>query len=387
MLILVRQPDLMLRSTLLLFISIFALCACSHQVKEVVPVVQEIKGEAQGTTYTIKYIDSAQRDIQAIVDSIFEVIDLSVSTYNPKSVLSQFNNSDSCTVINNHVLDLFLRSDEVYQNSKGSFDPTIKPISELYGFGGAISIFDTLYLSVEDEVLKDSLTQLYMDSLIKETMNYVGWEYVLLDGDILYNSISDLGKKEFRDNFLCKEDRELKMTFDAIAQGYSADVIGDFLIYQMGITDFIIEIGGEILAQGCKPDQSSWTVQIENPDIQNPKATPAIAAIKMDKYRAPAVSGNYRNHKEIGGKQLGHILDPRTGKASMSRVISVAVFADDCAMADAYATAFMIMGVEEAVPFVEGNPSLGVEAYFVYYDREGTLQSYVSTGLEELITP
>ena len=377
----------MFRLTLFLSAFVVLFYACGEKLEKEVSKVQEISGEAQGTTYTIKYIDSAQRDIKPVVDSLLEVIDLSVSTYNSKSILSQFNAADSCFIINNHVLDLFLMSDEVYQNSKGAFDPTIKPVSELYGFGGAISVFDTLYLAVKDSALRDSLTQAYVDSTLREVLEYVGWENVILDGDILYNSLDDLGKKEFRDNFLCKEDRELKMSFDAIAQGYSADVIGDFLIYQMGINDFIIEIGGEVLAQGCKPDQKSWTVQIENPDLQNPNAAPGIATVPMDKFRALAVSGNYRNHRQVGGKQIGHIIDPRTGKAAESRVISVAVFADDCAMADAYATAFMIMGVEEAVPFVEGNPSLGVEAYFVYYNREGTLQSYVSTGLEDLIKP
>lgn len=384
MLILAQTPYYM-TIRFLTCVLLLGLLACGTQKEQPKGEVLKITGRTQGTTYTIQYIDSANRNIQEVVDSILQEIDLSVSTYNPSSILSKLNRADSCLLINDHVLDLFLMSDEIYQNSNGAFDPTVKPLASLWGFGDAPFNADTLFTEVENVLKRDSLIAAHRDSLIKEVLGVIGWELVLLDGDILYNKLEDMNNKALKDNFLCKEDPQVQLTFDAIAQGYSADVIGSFLQYKLGINDFLIEIGGEILAQGCKPDNKSWTVSIENPDVNNPSAPAGIAMVSMTKFRALAVSGNYRNYKEFMGEKYGHIIDPRTGKPSKSKIVSAAVFADDCAIADAYATAFMIMGIDEAVPFVEGNPFEGVEAFFIYYTEEGSLETYVSTGLENFI--
>ncbi|MFT6746022.1 MAG: thiamine biosynthesis lipoprotein [Glaciecola sp.] len=363
--------------------------------------ISKITGKTQGTTYTIKYLDTLNRDIQPQVDSILNSIDLAVSTYVSNSILSRFNDADSCSIINNHVLDLFLMSDEIYQTTDGAFDPTVKPLVNLWGFGDSPMQTDTLFRDVDSTVQRERLLLALKDSLVKEQLEYVGLDLVILDGDILSDDIGVIGQGndddldddldfewssgDVKDNYLCKEEKELTMSFDAIAQGYSADVIGDFLQYKLGINDFIIEIGGEVLAQGKKSTTEHWMVQIENPNINDPKAPAGIATVPMSKFRAVAVSGNYRSYNELLGEKYGHCIDPRTGYPSKSNIVSVAAFANECGVADAYATALMVMGVDEAVPFIEGHPFEGVEAFFIYYTEDGNLQTYISSGLEELI--
>jgi thiamine biosynthesis lipoprotein len=367
-------------------------CQNVDELKEL-PVIS-VTGETQGTTYTIKYLDSLNRDIQPQVDSILNVIDLAVSTYISNSVLSKFNECDSCVVVNNHVLDLFLMSDEIYQSTDGAFDPSVKPLANLWGFGDDPMNTDSLFLEAESDEERDSLILLLRHSIAKERLETVGMDLVLLDGDILSDGIGDVSLRDddyewssgnVKDNFLCKKEKELKMSFDAIAQGYSADVIGDFLQYKLGINDFLIEIGGEVLAQGKKSSTDKWTVLIENPDVNNEDAKSAVALVEMSKFRAVAVSGNYRSYKEFGGEKYGHCIDPRTGVPSRSNIVSVAAFANECAVADAYATALLVMGIEEAVPFIEGHPFEGVEAFFIYYNEDSVLQTYISSGLEGFI--
>lgn len=362
------------------------------------PVVT-VKGYAQGTTYTIKYVDSAGRDFQSSIDSILKKIDNSVSTYNSNSIVTRFNKADSCTIIDEHVLDLFLMSDEVYQNTDGAFDPTVRPLLKHYGFGpqddeeeedpfaiGDEDDFDDGFDDgMEDDLeLGEGLTVL-KESAAEDIMEYVGWELVLLDGDILYTKMEDIMKGVDQDNYLCKDDMEVELTFDGIAQGYSADVIGSFLTYEKGVKDFLIEIGGEVLTQGYKPNGARWKVQIENPNIDDPNGSVGIATIDMDKFRAVAVSGNYRSFIEQGDSIIGHCVNPSDGWISDSKMISAAVFANDCAIADAYATAFMVMGVNHSIPFVEGNPFEGIEAFFVYKTADGMIETYTSTGLEGLL--
>ena len=346
--------------------------------------IEEIKGEAQGTTYTVKYVDTLNRNLKHEIDSILAAIDLSVSTYNSNSILSRFNQSDSCMIINDFILDLFLMSDEVNLATDGAFDPSVKLISNIWGFGDSPLDTDTLFLEAGSNEEREKLLLNLRDSLSEGAMEELGWHMVLLDGDILYNNVDDLSNSDFDDNYLCKEEPGMQLSFDAIAQGYSADVIGDYLQYKKGIRNYLIEIGGEVLAQGRKPDNKRWKVQIENPDLSG-GGTNNVATVEMKDFRALAVSGSYRNFKEYNGVKYGHCIDPRTGKPSKSKVVSVSVFASDCALADAYATAFMVMGIDEAVPFIEGNPFEGLEALFVYYNDDGVLETYVSSGLESHI--
>ena len=342
-------------------------------------------GFTQGTTYSISYIDSTNKVqlIQQKVDSILNEIDNSVSTYNPNSRISHFNNSDSCCLIDNHILNLFLLCDEVNAISDGAFDPSVKPLVNLWGFGSTPMQFDTLFKNLPDSVNRDSIIALYRDSLAYDLTDFVGFEYLMLTGDIVYNSFDEMLNGRFNDNFICKDDSIVQITFDAIAQGYTADVIGDFLNFELKIGDFLVEVGGEIVAQGYKMDKKPWLVQIEHPNTDIEGGEDELARVRMDSsFRAIAVSGNYRKFKEENGKTIVHSIDPRNGQPTENGILSATVLADEAAIADAYATAFMVMRLEEIIPLVETEKT-DLYVLIVYKDASGTLQTYISTNLED----
>ncbi len=345
----------------------------------------ELSGYTQGTTYQIIYIDSvdSRKMVQAKVDSILEVVDNSVSTYNPKSIISKFNNSDTCTLINEHILNIFNTCDEVNSFSDGAFDPTVKPLVNLWGFGAHPFNFDTLYSNLPDSLNRDSLIAHYKDSMAYDLTDFVGFEYLMLGGDIIYNSGKEMLSGDFNDNFICKDDETVQITFDAIAQGYTSDLLGDYFNFNLGIGDFLINVGGEIVAQGYKMDYKPWMVQIEHPNVDIEGGLDEIATVKMDSnFRAIAVSGNYRKFREEGGRKIVHSIDPRTGMPAKTNVLSATVLCYEAALADAYATAFMVMRPEEIVPLVESE-ELGLYVLLVYEEEDGTLGTYVSTNLED----
>lgn len=351
--------------------------------------LMSISGYAQGTTYNITYYDTLKRNIQEQIDSILRRIDSSVSTYKENSIISKFNKSPDCVLIDEHMMDLFFLSDEVFDASGGAFDPTIKSIAGVWGFGSDTLRTDTLFTNITDRSKRDSLLYIYRDSVAFDLLDFVGWDLLMLDGDIFYNSLEQMNNEEYQDNFICKSDSLVELSFDAVAQGYSADIIGDFMTFELGIQDFIIEIGGEILAQGRKPSGKNWVVSIEHPTDTVIDRAPGMAFVKMKDFRALAVSGNYRNYKRGPNNSFyGHTIDPRSGYPSKNRMISASIFAEECATADAYATAIMTMGIEDAVPFVELNPYVEIEAFLVYETVEGTIETYTSSGLEgRLIIP
>ena len=212
--------------------------------------------------------------------------------------------------------------------------------------------------------------------------DFVGFEYFMLDGDIIYNTFEQMLDGDFNDNFLCKDDSIVQLTFDAVAQGYTSDIIGDYLNFDLGIGDYLVNVGGEIVAQGRKKNNKHWMVQIEHPNVASENGLDEIAKVKMDSsYRAIAVSGNYRNFRDEGMRKIVHSIDPRNGHPAETNILSAAVLSDEAAVCDAYATAFMVMRLEEIIPLLESG-NLNIDAVIVYHDAEGKLQTYVSTNLE-----
>ena len=359
--------------------------ACNNKPLEEKFKRYKLHGITQGTTYNIDYMDSVNKRqfVQEKVDSILNAIDNSLSTYNPNSKLSQFNKSDSCFLVDNHILNLFLISDEVNSISDGAFDPSVKPLVNLWGFGAHPYDLNEIFEHISDSLKKDSLISAYRDSLSYDLTDFVGFEYLMLEGDIIYNSFEEMLNGDFNDNFICKDDSIIQLTFDAIAQGYTSDVIGDYLNFELGIGDFLVEVGGEIVAQGFKENKKSWLVQIEHPTTELEGGKDEVASIKMDtNFRAIAVSGNYRKFRKEGGEKIVHSIDPRNGKPAKNNILSATVLADEAAIADAYATAFMVMRLEEIIPLAESE-SLNIYVLIVYKDEQEELQTYVSTNLED----
>jgi len=371
----------------LFIITLLGMISCGEQTDKASYLRYTLTGNAQGTTYLVNYIDSLNRgeEIKRQVDSILEVIDNSLSNYNPNSLVSKFNRSDTCMLIDEHLLYMFLLSDEINAVTDGAYDPTVKPLVNLWGFGDAPMNFDSLYVLPKDSFIRDSLIARYKDSLAYDLLDYVGYEYLLLDGDIKYNTIAQMTSGDFNDNYICKDDSSVQIGFNAMAQGYSADVIADFLNFKLNIGDYLVEIGGEITAQGVRLDGRPWRVKVESPDINNPTEQPGLAELDMDEFRSIAVSGNYRNYIKGANETIGHCIDARTGHPSKNKIISVTVVAEEAAVADAYATAFMVMDFAEIIMITTADDDLDV--YFIFENEYGELESFASYNLEDIFLP
>ncbi len=309
-----------------------------------------IQGQAFGTTYTIQYYgDRPEKNIQLALDSIFYAVNTSMSTYVPQSDISKINTGDSTVVTDAMFQEVFMLSRKVNQQSQGYFDPTIGVLRNAYGFG------DVKPLTSIDKVILDSL------------MQYVGWHKVALQAN----------------GTIRKQHPEIYFDFNAIAKGYGIDQIAHYLDNQH-IEDYLIELGGELSAKGENKEKTqAWVVGIES--IDSPLENRSYSATLNLDNRAMAASGNYRKTRidTISGKRYVHTINPLTGSAERSDVLSAVVLAPTCAQADAWATAFMAMGYERAMQALKNESS--IEAYLIYADSLGQEQVYITPGFEEVL--
>lgn len=297
-----------------------------------------LQGQAQGTTYHIKYVDGRQRSFQREVDSLLAEIDQSLSLYRPDSEISTFNRSMCFRFRLPHFYAVLKKSEEIFHQTQGAFDPTVMPLVEAYGFGPK-------KIPKGQFVNKDSLLQ------------YVGFQNIRFD------------KVE-----IVKLKSGVRLDLNSIAQGYSVDQVGALLETQ-GIQHYMVEIGGEILAKGQKNDGQSWVIGIENP------LSPTQLQTKMNlTNRAMTTAGNYRNRYEANGQLFSHIINPKTGEMEQSAILSVTVFAKDAMTADGYDTAFFVMGLENTKRFLNTHHDLDV--YIIYRDETGKLRTYASNELK-----
>ncbi len=297
------------------------------------------RGEAQGTYYAITYFDAQSRNLQVQMDSLFRNFDLSASVYSNESVISRFNWNDSTVMADQIFEAVFNKAMDVSERTNGAFDVTVMPLVNAWGFGYTER-------SKVDSAMVDSLLTL------------VGYQRIKLENKRLY-----------------KEDSRILIDFNAIAQGYTCDLIGKFL-ESKGIFNYLIDVGGEVLGKGEKPDGSPWRVAIEKP-AENAMDERSIQVAVPLYNRALATSGNYRSYIIENGKKYSHTIDPATGFPVEHSVLSVSVIALDCMTADAYATAFMVMGLEKSQLFLKENTDL--QAYIIY-DNDGTLSVWSSEG-------
>lgn len=357
-------------------LAILLVVACTQEPTITVYKIA-VNGEAQGTTYTIIYYDSLNEGAQTKlknkikmgVDSLLNKIDYSLSTYNPKSILSEFNESDSCVIIDGPFLDVFIDAYKVFEETEGAFDPTVLPALNLWGFGPeTVFEFDSTYT--------DSMKYAFLDSASSHLLSYIDLDEMQLGGDI-FTKASDTLTEEMKDNYICKPDSNYQLDFNAIAQGYSVDEIARYLD-KMAIDNYLVELGGEIKAKGTKPNDLPWKIAVENPFDLERNTQAAIIELRN---AGMATSGNYRKKKKLGEIEIGHTIDPRTAKPISSDIISVTVFAKNAILADAYATAFMVMGIAETVNYVAKNRDDQLEIYVIYKNDKGQIKSYVSVGL------
>ena len=306
---------------------------------------QEVKfwGEAQGSTYSILYIDEELRNFQDSVEYILQKVDESMSTWIPTSLISRLNVGETI-VPDEYFKQVLQRSHEVHQETNGIFDLTVAPILNAWGMGNKAG------LDQPDPMVLDSLRLL------------IDMDQLLLVGDSL-----QLGKPG------------MQIDFNAIAQGYTVDLIAAFLEGK-GIFDYMVEVGGEIRAKGKNKQDKTWRIGIDKP-VDDPEGRPLQVILKLDG-QALATSGSYRKFRMKDGVRYSHAIDPRNGQPVQHSLLSVTVITEDCMTADAYATAFLIMGVEESMAFLEGKK---MEAYFISDDGAGILTTKMTPGFGRYI--
>jgi len=321
----------------------FVLTACTNQQKD---ILVKFTGETQGTYYAVTYFEKEGRNFQVDIDSLLHAFDLSVSMWVPQSVISRINRNEPNIDADEHFLANYYLSKQVFEKTDGAFDPTVAPLVNAWGFG----FTDRIHV---DEKVVDSLLPL------------IGFENVEIDG-----------------HKVIKKDVRIQFDFNAVAQGYSVDLVGKFL-ESKGVEAYLVDIGGEVFAKGHKPDGSLWKVGIEKPK-DNASYGEGLQAIVELEDKALATSGNYRKFYEENGVRYSHTIDPKTGYPVKHSLLSVSVLACDCGTADAFATAFMVQGVEKSKITLQNNP--GLEAYFIFSDENGGLKTYITTGFSSIIT-
>ncbi|GHC56134.1 FAD:protein FMN transferase [Ulvibacter litoralis] len=330
-------------------LSFLAILLAFFSCTEENPQAKLLQGNAFGTTYSIQFYASENFNAERGIDSVIHAVNKSVSTYIPNSDISKINNGDTSVVVDEIFKEVFAISEEVHKNSHGYFDPTIGVLRNAYGFG------DVKPLETIDAHVLDSL------------MDYVGFSKV---------SISEDGK-------VVKLHPQVYFDFNAVAKGYGIDCIGRYLETQ-GVTNYLIELGGEILSKGENTaKQKPWVVGIEAVD-SNLENRSYQATITIQN-KGMASSGNYRKFRvdSLTGKKYVHTLNPLTGSAEQSDVTSATVIAKTCGEADAYATTLMALGLEKSVAMLKDLPQ--VDAYITYNDGSNKEQVFMTEGFKRLM--
>lgn len=311
----------------LLFLFILFLSCTNNLNRETV-----IRGYIYGTTYNILYFSEDELQLKVKIDSLFNVIDMSMSTYNSNSLISKINNNKEVK-LDDHFKFVFNTSKKIYQQTNGDFDPSIGPLVNSLDFGPKTN-----------NISADSL------------MSLVG-----------------LDKFKIVENRLLRPKNSF-LDFNAIAKGYSVDVISAFLTNSK-VANFLVEVGGEIRSSGMNLGSNrSWKVGLDTPRFDGVQKEIYKAFNLQDK--SMATSGVYRKFKTDSlGNKYAHIIDPKTGYSSRTNILSVTVISDNCIDADAYATALHLMTLDEINLFVEKHNTISV---FVIYEDDNNKMQHLS---------
>ena len=323
----------------MLMIGLAVLTSCGKQPKKMV-----LQGLAQGSYYAITYYDEESRDFQHEIDSIFHAVDLSVNLWVDSSIISKVNRNED-VVLDAIFIDNFNIAQEAARLSDGYFDPTISPIVAAWGFS---------YKS------GDSLTPQLIDSL---------------------KQLVDYRKVHIENGKVIKENPAMTLDFNAVAQGYTSDLIASFLDSR-GIKNYLVDTGGEIMARGNKPNGRPWIVGIEKP-AENWDSEQVVQTRVALCDKGLVTSGSTRKYVEHDGKRYSHCIDPKTGYPVEHQLLSVTVLAENSVWADALASICMVMGMERSLPLI--NSMEGVEAYYIFVNEQNELEVYATEGFQKLI--
>lgn len=330
---------------ILLFLQLALLSNCNSDNRKKSDYIYN-KGQIFGTYYSVTYYHPDGVDLHEKIKEKMNVFDNSLSTFNKSSVITGINNNDDVK-IDAFFEKMFLTARKISENTNGAFDITVAPLVNAWGFG---------FGNRERDRIPN------VDSLMQIT----GYEKIRLEN-----------------NKLIKEDPRIMLDASAIAKGFASDVIADFLS-ENGCTDYMVEIGGEIACKGINPKEKKWRIGIDVPTDDIAAQNREIQAILAISDLALATSGNYRQFYYLDGKKFSHTIDPRTGYPVQHNLLSVTVIAPSCVEADAYATAFMVLGVDSALQICESIQ--GMDCYLIYEDENGNNQTVYTSTFEQYFT-
>lgn len=296
-----------------------------------------------GTIYNVTY--QYDKDINAQIVEQLQKVDYSLSPFNKASIISAINRNENVKV-NEMFKEVFSLAEEISQETNGAFDITVAPLVNEWGFGFKQGVPPTKQV---------------IDSL----RNIIGYQKVQLKGD-----------------HVVKKDKRIMLDCSAIAKGYGSDVVARYL-ESLGIQNYMIEIGGEIVTKGISSKRLPWKIGVTKPTDDSLNQNTEIQTIINVTNKAMATSGNYRNFYYKNGKKYAHTIDPKTGYPVQHNILSSTVLADHCATADAYATSFMVLGLEKAKKILDKHPEL--MAYLIYSDKNGKNAVWFSPSLKDKI--
>ena len=304
---------------------------------------QRNSGFIFGTSYNITY--QCADDHKADIEKALAEVDASLSPFNDTSIITHVNRNED-VVLDNLFLDVFRLAQNINEDTDGAFDITVAPLVNAWGFGFKNGV------NPDDKTI-DSLRQV------------VGFNKVRLEN-----------------NKVVKFDPRVMLDCSAIAKGYGVDVVAN-LLRKLGIKNFMVEIGGEVVTSGVNPERMPWRIGVTKPTDDSLSVNNELQTVINVTDKAMATSGNYRNFYYKGGRKYAHTIDPKTGYPVQHSILSATVITDDCATADAYATSFMVLGMEKARLVLDRHPEM--MAYFIYSDDSGQNQVWFSPSLKDKI--
>jgi thiamine biosynthesis lipoprotein len=325
----------------LLFLATILVCSPPQ------PQLKVLTGNAQGSTYQIRYISSKKIDFNTDLEQIFKDVDLSMSTWIPTSLISTINESGDWVEVDDMFLEVLNRSIEIAKESGGEFDPTVGTLVQLWGFW-----FDEIRSEVSAKQ-------------VVKTLRLIGYDKIEIDGKNV------------------RIPQQSTIDFNAIAQGYTVDVIAEAL-EEKGISRYMVEVGGEVRTRGLNDKNSVWIIGVDKPQ-ENIDVEDRFQFILRLEDAALATSGNYRKFwvDEATGLKYSHTIDPKTGYPTKNNVLSASIIAPTAMDADAYATLCMVKGLEDCQLFLQSKPEL--EGYLIYADPAGNWKEYITAGFKDQI--
>ena len=324
------------------FLFLFISCSTSPKI-----IKNKNIGPAFGTSYSLTYLSDKEEDFQKEIDSVFRVVNRSMSTYIPDSDISRINKGDTTVVVDAMFKEVFKLSAKIKQKTKGYFDPTVGVLVNAWGFGPEVAV---------------KMDSARVDSL----MQYVGLEKVRID----------------ENNKVQKEIPNIYIDFNAIAKGYAIDRLAK-LMDAKGVQDYLLEVGGEVVAKGeNRIKNKQWTIGIDDPQIEEGRKLKLLIHLKD---RALASSGNYRKFRidPKTQKKYVHTINPKTGFTKNSNTLAVNILANTCSEADAYATAFMAMDLNDVLSIIPQENNL--DAYIIYLGKNGEVKEFMTDGFKSVV--